>query len=123
MSSNDFDGPHSGPAGARGADEQGAQSLGDAGQGARDTGQGADPSAANYPAPEGWGNDGFWRDSAIDSNYETGMQRAVPTANGPHEEPGYSYFSDGRGWESKPGANERPGQAPPMGPAMNMGGR
>jgi membrane peptidoglycan carboxypeptidase len=115
VSSNDFDGPHAGPAGARGADEQGAQSLGDAGQGARDTGQGADPSAANYPAPEGWGNDGFWRDSAIDSNYETGMQRAVPTANAPHEDPGYSYFSDGRGWESKPGATEQPGQAPAAG--------
>src|SRR6202000_2775129 len=94
VSSNDFDGPHSG---------------------ARDPGQGAAPSAANYPAPEGWGNDGFWRDSAIDSNYETGMQRAVPTANAPHEDPGYSYFSDGGGWESKPGASEQPGQAPGAG--------
>ncbi|MGH3299205.1 MAG: transglycosylase domain-containing protein, partial [Trebonia sp.] len=112
MSSNDFDGSHSGPAGARGADEQGAQPLGAAGQGAGENGKGADAGAAKYPAPEGWGNDGFWRDSAIDSNYETGMQRAVPPASGPHEDPGYSYFSDGRGWESAPGAAARPGQAP-----------
>ncbi len=113
MSSNDFDGSHFGPAGARGADEQGAQAPDAAGQDAGGNAQGADGNAAKYPAPEGWGNDGFWRDSAIDSNYETGMQRAVrPAAGGSHEDPGYSYFSDGRGWENKPGANGRPGQAP-----------
>ena len=62
--------------------------------------------AAQYPAPEGWSNDGVWRDSAIDSNYETTTQRAVrPDADDSREEPGYSYWADGKGWESKPGPN------------------
>ncbi len=43
------------------------------------------------------------------------MQRAVRPARAPHEDPGYSYFSDGKGWESKPGANGQPGQAPGAG--------
>ena len=108
MSSNDFDGPHFQPVSGRGADEQGAQALGANGQGA-----GGNP--AKYPAPEGWGNDGIWRDSAIDSNYETGVQRAVPPPSASHEDPGYSYFSDGKGWENRPGANARPGEAPGVG--------
>ena len=67
--------------------------------------------SAKYPEPEGWGNDGFWRDPAMDANYETGMQSAVRPESGSHEDPGYSYFSDGRGWESTPGVNGPPGQA------------
>ena len=114
MSSNDFDGPPSGPAGGRGADEQGAEAPGAAGQGTGSDGQGKGGNSANYPAPEGWGEDGVWRDSAVDSNYETGMLPAVPDGDS-HEDPGFSYFSDGRGWENKPGANERPGQAPGAG--------
>jgi len=108
VSSNDFDGPHFQPVSGRGADEQGAQALGA-------DGQSAGGNAAKYPAPEGWGNDGIWRDSAIDSNYETGVQRAVPSPSGSHEDPGYSYFSDGKGWENRPGANARPGDAPGVG--------
>ena len=104
MSSNDFDGPHFGPAGGQGADEQGAQALGADAEGAGGNAQGPSGAAGQYPAPEGWGNDGFWRDSAMDSNYETGVQGAVPSASDAHENPGYSYFSDGRGWESTPGA-------------------
>jgi len=120
VSSNDFDGSHFGPAGGRGADEQGAKALGAFGQGAEGGAQGASGTAAQYPAPEGWGNDGTWRDSSIDSNYETGVQGAVRPAGDPHAEPGYSYFSDGRGWESKPGENgtsAQPGQAPGAGAA------
>jgi hypothetical protein len=75
-------------------------------------GQGTGGNAVQYPAPEGWGNDGFWRDSAMDSNYETGTQAAVRPAGGSHEDPGYSYFSDGKGWENTPGPNGRPGQVP-----------
>jgi membrane peptidoglycan carboxypeptidase len=116
VSSNDFDGPYSGPDGSRGADEQGAgtppaggQGAGGAGgQGAGNEGQGKG-GRPSYPAPEGWDNDGFWRDSSIDSDYETGRQTPVRPADGPREAPGYSYWADGRGWESTPGA---PGAAP-----------
>jgi membrane peptidoglycan carboxypeptidase len=119
VSSNDFDGPHFGPAGGRGADEPGAKALGAFGQGADGEAQGASGTAGQYPAPEGWGNDGTWRDSAIDSNYETGVQGAVRPVGDPHAEPGYSYFSDGRGWESKPGANGTSAQpAQPSQPAQ-----
>jgi membrane peptidoglycan carboxypeptidase len=100
VSSNDFGGPHFRPVSGRGADEQGAQAPGASG------------GSGEYPAPEGWSNDGVWRDSAIDSNYETNVQRAVPPPSGSHEDPGYSYFSDGKGWENRPGANGWPGQSP-----------
>ena len=57
-----------------------------------------------YPEPAGWGDDGFWRDPDIDSDYETGLTSAVPPAqDGPHQDPGYSYWSDDRGWENSPG--------------------
>jgi len=115
VSSNDFDGPQFGPAGGRGAGEQGAQAVGAAGQGTGGTDQGTGGSAAQYPAPEGWGNDGVWRDSSIDSNYETGIQRPVPSADAPHEDPGFSYFSDGRGWQNTPGANGPTAPAPDAG--------
>ena len=126
MSSNDFDGPWFRPAGGRGADEQGAEEgaggqgadgLGADGLGAGGNGQDAGGSAAKYPEPEGWGNDGFWRDSAMDSNYETGMQRVVPPDSGSRDDPGYSYFSDGKGWQNAPGANAWPGQVPGPGAA------
>jgi membrane peptidoglycan carboxypeptidase len=84
-------------------------------------GQGAGGNAARYPAPEGWGNDGIWRDSAIDSNYETGVLGVVPSSGGSHEDPGYSYFSDGKGWENRPSANARPGQAPSAGTGIGAG--
>jgi hypothetical protein len=35
-------------------------------------------SNGSYPEPEGWGNDGFWADSGIDADYETGLIGAVP---------------------------------------------
>ena len=58
-----------------------------------------------YPEPEGWGNDGFWRDPDIDSDYETGLNSAVrPVQDGPRQDPGYSYWSDDKGWENSPGA-------------------
>jgi membrane peptidoglycan carboxypeptidase len=117
VSSNDFDGPPFGPAGGHGADEQEDQALGAAGQGADDNGQGAGGTAAKYPAPEGWGEDGVWRDSAVDSYYETGILPPVSAGRGPHEDPGYSYFSDGKGWENAPGANARPGETAGTGAA------
>ena len=63
-------------------------------------------SNGKYPEPEGWGDDGFWRDTSIDSDYETGHSSAVrPSAavrpalgNG-----GYSYWADGKGWANSPG--------------------
>jgi membrane peptidoglycan carboxypeptidase len=115
VSNNDFDGPPFGPASGQGADEQGDQAPGAAGPGADGSGQGTGGNAVQYPAPEGW-NDGFWRDSAMDSNYETGMQSAVRPESGPHESPGYSYISDGRGWESAPGPNAEPTAGPGPGP-------
>ncbi|MGH3169948.1 MAG: transglycosylase domain-containing protein, partial [Trebonia sp.] len=30
-----------------------------------------------YAPPEGWGEDGFWRDSAVDANYETGQMQSL----------------------------------------------
>ncbi|HEX3517175.1 MAG TPA: transglycosylase domain-containing protein, partial [Trebonia sp.] len=57
-----------------------------------------------YPEPEGWGDDGFWRDPDIDSDYETGLTSPVrPAQDGPRQDPGYSYWSDGKGWENSPG--------------------
>ena len=110
VSSNDFDGPPFGPASGQGADEQGAQAPGPAGRAGTDRARAA---AAKYPAPEGWGNDGFWRDSAMDSNYETGMQSAVRPPIGSGDDPGYSYFSDGQGWQSAPAEPARQSTQPP----------
>ena len=57
-----------------------------------------------YPEPEGWGDDGFWRDPEIDSDYETGLTSPVrPAQDGPRQDPGYSYWSDDRGWQNSPG--------------------
>ena len=53
----------------------------------------------------------------MDSNYETGMQRVVPPDSGSRDDPGYSYFSDGKGWQNAPGANAWPGQVPGPGAA------
>jgi membrane peptidoglycan carboxypeptidase len=83
VSSNDFNGPHR-PARGRGAD------------------------AGKYPEPEGWGDDGFWRDQSIDSDYETGTTGAArPARNGTRRRgsgtPGYSYWADGKGWKNSPG--------------------
>ena len=64
MSSNDFDGSLSGPVSGRGADEQGAEALGANGQ-STGSGPGTGGNAVQYPAPEGWGEDGVWRDSAM----------------------------------------------------------
>ncbi|HTU06116.1 MAG TPA: hypothetical protein VMG13_11250, partial [Trebonia sp.] len=67
-------------------------------------GRGAD--AGKYPEPEGWGDDGFWRDPSIDSDYETGTTGAVRPArndSGRNGAPGYSYWADGKGWENSPG--------------------
>jgi membrane peptidoglycan carboxypeptidase len=70
-----------------------------------------------YPEPEGWGDDGFWRDPAIDSDYETGLNNAVrPIPDGPHEDPGYSYWADGKGWENSPGSGGGTGGAGGTGP-------
>ncbi len=104
MSSNDFDGSHSRPDRGQGADGPGAEN--------QDGGAAGDGS---YPAPEGWEAGGFWRDSSIDSDYETTMQRAVPPS-GPHDAPGYSYWADGRGWENSPGSNP-PGPGSAAAPA------
>jgi membrane peptidoglycan carboxypeptidase len=117
VSSNDFDGSPFGPASGHGADEQGDQALGADGQGADDNEQGTGGTSAKYPAPEGWGEDGVWRDSAVDSYYETGTLPPVPPDRSPHEDPGYSYFSDGKGWENAPGANARPGETAGTGAA------
>jgi len=68
-------------------------------------GRGAD--AGKYPEPEGWGQDGFWRDPSIDSDYETGTTAAVrPRRSGGSDSgtPGYSYWADGKGWENAPGS-------------------
>ena len=92
MSSDDFDGSPLGSGSGPGADEQGA--------GALDASGGSGP----YPAPEGWSNDGVWRDSAMDSNYETNVQRAIRQSD-PPPDPGYSYWADGKGWERKPGSS------------------
>src|ERR1700749_3046852 len=81
VSSNDFNGSD-GPARGRGAD------------------------AGKYPEPEGWGQDGFWRDPSIDSDYETGTTGAIrPRRSGRSDSgtPGYSYWADGKGWENAPG--------------------
>ena len=109
MSNNDFDGSYFGPDGGRGADEQGA--------GPHGTGLPGD--GTRYPAPEGWDQQGFWRDSSIDSDYDTGLHNPVPPhAGSSREEPGYSYFSDGAGWQSSPApAAPQPGPAAPQ-PAL-----
>ncbi|HET9082551.1 MAG TPA: transglycosylase domain-containing protein [Trebonia sp.] len=53
----------------------------------------------------------------MDANYETNMQQAVrPDVS--HPEPGYSYWTDGHGWHSKPGPGGAPvPAAPAQGPA------
>ncbi len=64
-----------------------------------------------YPDPEGWGDDGFWRDSGIDSDYETGLNSAVRTdRNGPRGNGGYSYWADGKGWQNSAGNAPEPGK-------------
>jgi membrane peptidoglycan carboxypeptidase len=73
-------------------------------------------SNGSYPEPEGWDKDGFWADSGIDADYETGLTGAVRPTTGPHDDPGYSYWSDNKGWENSPGGNAgaspSPGGAP-----------
>ena len=77
-----------------------------------------------YPEPEGWGDDGFWRDPSIDSDYETGITGPVrPAPEGPREDPGYSYWADGKGWENSPGAGSggsAGGTAPRPGDATSL---
>jgi membrane peptidoglycan carboxypeptidase len=118
VSSNDFDGPY-GSAGGRGAEDQpgGGRAIGAGGSGAAGAGRhsagrngpdanGKDANGKDgkYPEPEGWGNDGFWRDSGIDSDYETGLNKAVRTdRNGPQGNGGYSYWADGKGWQNSEG--------------------
>jgi len=71
-------------------------------------GRGAD--AGKYPEPEGWGQDGFWRDPSIDSDYETGTTSAIrPRRSGGSDSgsPGYSYWADGKGWENAPASPPR----------------
>jgi membrane peptidoglycan carboxypeptidase len=88
-------------------------------------GRGAD--AGKYPEPEGWKDDGFWRDPSIDSDYETGMTGAVRPArdDSGRGAPGYSYWADGKGWENSPGtAKAQPAsKAQPAGesPANGLG--
>ena len=63
-------------------------------------------SNGKYPEPEGWGDDGFWRDTSIDSDYETGHSSAArPRAVGRPSlgNGGYSYWADGKGWANSPG--------------------
>ena len=133
MSSNDFDGPNR-PAGGRGANEYlgGGRGAGAGGSGAQETGRhsagrngdgsrggyargngkpgngkpgSGNGKAGKYPEPEGWGDDGFWRDSGIDSDYETGLNGAVRTdGNGPRGNGGYSYWADDKGWQNTPGS-------------------
>jgi membrane peptidoglycan carboxypeptidase len=113
VSSNDFDGPYR-PAGGRGAEDHpgGGRTVGAGGSGAQGAGRhstgrngkGANGKDAKYPDPEGWGDDGFWRDSGIDSDYETGLNGAVRTdSNGPRGNGGYSYWADGKGWRNSLG--------------------
>jgi membrane peptidoglycan carboxypeptidase len=127
VSSNDFDGPHR-PAEGRGADDYsgdaqggdaqgrgatGAHGAGRGGKGNRGgyargngrNGNGRAPAGGKYPAPEGWANDGFWRDQSIDADYETGLNAAVPDGPDPRVpgNGGYSYWADGKGWENSPG--------------------
>ena len=55
-------------------------------------------SNGKYPEPEGWGDDGFWRDTSIDSDYVTGHTSAVrPSAAGRAAlgNGGYSFWADG----------------------------
>jgi membrane peptidoglycan carboxypeptidase len=71
---------------------------------ARGNGKPGNGKAGKYPEPEGWGDDGFWRDSGIDSDYETGLNGAVRTdRNGPRGDGGYSYWADDKGWQNSPG--------------------
>jgi membrane peptidoglycan carboxypeptidase len=119
VSSNDFDGPYR-PAGGRGADDNSGGARNAGGSGAQGAGRhiaarngdatrggyprGNGKGDGKYPEPEGWGEDGFWRDSGIDSDYETGLNRPVRTdRNGPPGSGGYSYWSDGKGWQNSQG--------------------
>ena len=87
MSSDELTGPY-GSAGGRGTDGKG-----------------------KYPEPEGWAKDGYWRDPSIDSDYETGLTGAVRPAASDRgkSDGGYSYWSDGKGWENSPGSGGTPG--------------
>src|SRR6516165_8744595 len=116
VSSNDFDGPY-GSAGGRGAEDNagGAQEAGRSGEGDRDSyARGNGNGKGKYPDPEGWARDGFWRDSSIDSDYETGLNGAVRPSGGGKRgqgDPGYSYWSDEKGWENSPAADAGAGAA------------
>jgi len=111
VSSNDFDGPFFRPAGGQGADDQEAGANGATAQGTGNGGLGA-AGGPRYQAPEGWGDDGFWRDSSIDADYETNTQRPIrPGTHGSHGDPRYSYFSDGNGWQNSQNPATRPGQS------------
>ena len=99
MSSDDVNGPY-GSAGGRGAD-------------------------GKYPDPEGWAKDGFWRDPSIDSDYETGLNGAVRPVGSDQSgkgDVGYSYWSDGKGWENSPGSGGTPGTVGTAGVAGNGSG-
>jgi membrane peptidoglycan carboxypeptidase len=112
-SNDDFDGPVFRPARRREADENsGGAYGGGAYEGGGQNAGGSRGRGGQYPEPEGWGDDGFWRDSSIDSDYETGTTSAVRPANdGPRDEPGYSYWADGKGWQNSPGKSARAGDA------------
>lgn len=56
----------------------------------------------------------------MDSNYETNVQRAIRQSD-PPPDPGYSYWADGKGWESKPGAGQAL-SAPSSSDATTVGG-
>src|SRR6516225_2765573 len=114
VSSNDFDGPY-GSAGGRGAEDNagGAQEAGRSGDGDRESyARGNGNGKGKYPDPEGWARDGFWRDSSIDSDYETGLNGAVRPSDGGQRgqgDPGYTYWSDEKGWENSPGGGAKAG--------------
>ncbi len=109
-SDNDFDGPYR-PAGGRGA--SGYSGAGNANRAGGDRG--------GYAPPEGWGEDGFWRDSSVDANYDTGKLRPV----GPRDYPPGRGGRHGRGGpagQRVPGNQGAPGMRDPHG-AGGYGGR
>jgi hypothetical protein len=55
-----------------------------------------------YPDPEGWARDGFWRDSSIDSDYETGLNGAVRPAGGGKGDRGSRYWAGGKDRRNSP---------------------
>lgn len=91
-SNNDFDGPY-GPAGGRGANGY---------SGGGNANRRNDGARGGYAPPEGWGEDGFWRDSSVDANYETGKLQPLD----PHD---YGNGGGGRHGRGVPGAQGVPG--------------